>query len=47
VGFAVDDLGLTSNEVAFWMAGLVAVPGLSWTGFLTLSRKQLQFLSIF
>lgn len=42
VGFAVDDLGMTSNEVAFWMAGLVALPGLSWTGFLTFIRKQLQ-----
>ena len=42
VGFAVDNLGLTSNEVAFWMAGLVVLPGLSWAGFLTLSQKQLQ-----
>ncbi len=42
VGFALDDLSLSSNEVAFWMAGLVALPGLSWIGFLTLSRKKLQ-----
>ena len=42
VGFGIDDLDLTSNEVAFWMAGLVALPGLSWTGFLTLYHKKLQ-----
>ena len=42
VGFGVDDLDLTSNEVAFWMAGLVALPGLFWTGFLTFYHKQLQ-----
>ncbi len=42
VGFAVDELTLTSNEVALWMAGLVTLPGLFWTGFLTFIRKQLQ-----
>lgn len=42
VGFAVDGLGLTTNEVALWMSGLVAFPGVLWVGFLTFIRKQLQ-----
>ncbi|MBC8285699.1 MAG: MFS transporter [Nitrospinae bacterium] len=42
VGFAVDDLGLTYNQVAFAMAALVILPGLLWTGFLAFVRKQLQ-----
>lgn len=40
VGFAVDHLGLTSNQVAFGMAGLVVLPGLFWTGFLVLSANN-------
>ncbi len=42
VGYAVDGLGLTPNEVALWMAGLVTLPGILWTGFLTFIRKRLQ-----
>jgi hypothetical protein len=42
VGFAVDELGLTTTEVALWMACLVTLPGLLWVGFLTFIRKQLQ-----
>ena len=42
VGFAVDGLGLTFNQVALWMAALVILPGLFWTGFLTFVRKKLQ-----
>ncbi|MEK9628205.1 MAG: MFS transporter [Nitrospinota bacterium] len=42
VGFAVDQWGFTSNQVAFWMAGLVILPGLLWTGFLTFLQKKLQ-----
>ena len=42
VGFAVDRLDLTSNQVALWMAVLVMLPGLFWTGFLTFVRKKLQ-----
>ena len=42
VGFAIDDLGLTSNQVAFAMAVLVTISGLFWTGFLVVIRKQLQ-----
>ena len=41
VGFAVDGLGLTSNQVALWMAFLVMLPGLFWTGFLTFVQKKL------
>ena len=42
VGFAIDDLGLTSHQVAFVMAVLVTISGLFWTGFLVVIRKQLQ-----
>ena len=42
VGFAVDGLSLTSNQVALWMAVLVMLPGLFWTGFITFVRKKLQ-----
>jgi hypothetical protein len=42
VGFAVDELGLTTTEVALWMGCLVTLPGLLWIGFLTLTRKQLR-----
>ena len=42
VGFAVDELGLTTTEVALWMACLVTLPGVLWIGFLTFIRKQLQ-----
>jgi hypothetical protein len=42
VGFAVDGLGMTSSQVALWMAALVILPGLFWTGFLTFVRKKLQ-----
>ena len=42
VGFAIDDLGLTSHQVAFAMAVLVTISGLFWTGFLVVIRKQLQ-----
>ena len=42
VGFAIDDLGLTSHQVAFAMAALVTISGLFWTGFLVVIRKQLQ-----
>ncbi len=33
-GFAMDNLELTANETAMWMAGLFLIPGLLWGGFL-------------
>ena len=42
VGFAVDELGLTTTEVALWMGCLVTLPGLLWIGFLTFIRKRLR-----
>ena len=42
VGFAIDELRLTSNQVAFAMAVLITISGLLWTGFLILNRKKFQ-----
>ncbi len=33
-GFAMDNLALTANETAMWMAGLFLIPGILWGGFL-------------
>ncbi|MCZ6513927.1 MAG: MFS transporter [Nitrospinae bacterium] len=33
-GFAIDNLALTANETAMWMAGLFLIPGIMWGGFL-------------
>tara|TARA_B100001123_G_C15294126_1_gene1018530 strand:- start:85 stop:1431 length:1347 start_codon:yes stop_codon:yes gene_type:complete len=42
VGFATDELGLTSNQVAFAMAVLVTISGIFWTGFLVVIRRPFQ-----
>ena len=42
VGFAVDRLEFSLEAVVFWMAGLFAVPGLLWIGFLLFVRHQLK-----
>ena len=42
VGFAIDELGLTSNQVAFAMSVLITLSGLFWTGFLVVIRRQFQ-----
>ena len=42
VGYAIDELGLTSNQVAFAMAVLITISGLLWTGFLILNPKKFQ-----
>jgi len=46
VGFAIDELGLTYNQVAFAMAFLITISGLFWTGFLVIIRKQFRQESI-
>jgi len=33
-GFAMDSLELTAHQTALWMAGLFAIPGVLWGGFL-------------
>ena len=42
VGYAVDGWGLEVNQIALWMAGLVAIPGLLWTGFLLFLQNKLK-----
>ena len=34
VGYAVDGWSLSITQIALWMAGLVAIPGILWSGFL-------------
>ncbi len=42
VGYAVDHLSLSLTAVTLWMAGLLALPGLLWGGFITLERGKLK-----
>lgn len=42
VGYAVDGWSLNANQIALWMAGLVALPGILWVGFLTFLRNRLK-----
>jgi len=42
VGFAIDELGFTSNQIAFAMGALLTISGLIWTGFLVLNWKKFQ-----
>ena len=42
VGFAIDKLGFTSNQVAFVMAALITISGIIWTVFLILNQKKFQ-----
>ena len=42
VGYAVDGWGLDVNQIALWMAGLVALPGVLWAGFLVFVQNKLK-----
>ncbi len=42
VGYAVDGWGLDVNQIALWMAGLVALPGVLWSGFLVFVQNKLK-----
>ncbi len=42
VGFAVDGWNLDVNQIALWMAGLVAIPGVLWSGFLIFVQNKLK-----
>jgi MFS family permease len=41
-GYAVDHLGLSLATVIFWMAGLFAIPGVLWVGFLLFVHRRLK-----
>jgi hypothetical protein len=41
VGYATDGWGLNIKQIALWMAGLVLIPGLLWSGFLVFLRNRL------
>ena len=42
VGFAVDEWNLNVSQIALWMAGLVAIPGVLWSGFLIFVQNKLK-----
>ena len=42
VGYAVDGWGMNINQIALWMAGLVAIPGILWSGFLFFLQNRLK-----
>ena len=42
VGFAVDEWNLNVNQIALWLAGLVAIPGALWSGFLIFMHNKLK-----
>ena len=42
VGYAVDGWGLDVNQIALWMAMLVALPGILWSGFLVFIQGKLK-----
>jgi len=42
VGYAVDRLELSLEEVVSWMAGLFVIPGVLWVGFLLFVHHQLK-----
>ena len=42
VGYAIDQLHMTPNEVAFWMAGLFLIPGILWSGFVLFVHRRLK-----
>ena len=42
VGFAVDEWNLNVSQIALWMAGLIAIPGVLWSGFLIFVQNKLK-----
>ena len=42
VGFAIDGWELNVSQIALWMAGLVAIPGMLWSGFLIFVQNKLK-----
>ena len=42
VGYAVDHLSLSLQTVTLWIAGLLAIPGLLWGGFIGIGRERLK-----
>ncbi|MFQ5672207.1 MAG: MFS transporter [Nitrospinales bacterium] len=41
-GLAVDRLGLSPNEISFWMGIALIIPGVIWSGFLFFVRNRLK-----
>ena len=42
VGYAVDGWDMNINQIALWMAGGVAIPGILWSGFLIFLQNRLK-----
>ncbi len=42
VGYAIDGWSLNVNQIALWMAGLIAIPGILWVGFLIFLHNKLK-----
>jgi MFS family permease len=42
VGFAVDEWNLNVSQIALWMAGLISIPGVLWSGFLIFMKNKLK-----
>ena len=40
VGYAVDGWDMNVNQIALWMAGLVIIPGILWSGFLVFFQNR-------
>ncbi len=40
VGYAVDGWDMNVNQIALWMAGLVIIPGILWSGFLVFLQNR-------
>jgi MFS family permease len=42
VGYASDEWGMDVKQISLWMAGLVVIPGILWSGFLLFTRNNLE-----
>jgi MFS family permease len=42
VGYAADGWDMNIKQITLWMAGLILIPGLLWSGFLIFLRKKLK-----
>ena len=42
VGYAMDGWGMNINQIALWLGGLIAIPGVLWSGFLVNLHNRLE-----
>ena len=42
VGYTIDKFSLDVNQIALWMAGLIMIPGVLWSGFLIFLQNKLK-----